>query len=111
MSSVFVSGMGWVLLASIFPLIPSVYFLFVMTWNPDKPDNTILRAKKILIAHFLLVVCSVKFGISLTHWQNVVNSMIEKNPGNPRTHRLRVIHLYEVDYSLGSEARTQAEDT
>jgi hypothetical protein len=26
--------------------------------------------------------------------------MIEKEPGNPRIHRLRVIHLYEADYNL-----------
>src|SRR6056300_1547348 len=26
--------------------------------------------------------------------------MIKKEPGNPRLHRLRVIHLYEADYSL-----------
>jgi hypothetical protein len=68
--------------------------------DPEKPDETILRAKKILNAHFLLVAYSVKFGISLTRWQNVVNSMIEKEPGNPRIHRLRVIHLYEADYNL-----------
>jgi hypothetical protein len=26
--------------------------------------------------------------------------MIEKEPGNPRTHQLRIIHLYEADYNL-----------
>jgi hypothetical protein len=26
--------------------------------------------------------------------------MIEKEPGNPRIHRLRVIHLYEANYNL-----------
>ena len=65
--------------------------------NPDAP---VLRAKKILNAHFLMVAYAVKYGISLTRWQNVVNSMIEKEPGNPRIHRLRVIHLYEADYNL-----------
>jgi exonuclease III len=63
-------------------------------------DATIVRAKKILQAHFLIILSAVKFGISLTRWQNVVNSMIEKEPGNPRIHRLRVIHLYEADYNL-----------
>ena len=26
--------------------------------------------------------------------------MIEKEPGNPKIYRLRVIHLYETDYNL-----------
>ncbi len=44
--------------------------------DDNEPDPSVLRAKKILNAHFLLVAYSVKFGISLTRWQNVVNSMI-----------------------------------
>jgi hypothetical protein len=52
-------------------------------------------------AHFLLLAYSVKFGISLTRWQNVVNSMIEREPVNPPCiHRLHVIHLYEANYNL-----------
>jgi hypothetical protein len=68
--------------------------------DDDKPNPAIARAKKILQAHFLIISTAVKFGISLTRWQNVVNSMIEKEPGNPKIHRLRVIHLYEADYNL-----------
>ena len=33
-------------------------------------------------------------------WQQVVNTMIEKEPGNPSLHCLGVIHLYENDYNL-----------
>jgi hypothetical protein len=52
----------------------------------DELDSVIKRAKKILKAHFLIILTAVKFGISLTHWQNVVNSMIKKEPGNPKIH-------------------------
>jgi hypothetical protein len=40
------------------------------------------------------------FGYSLRRWQKIVNSLLEKDPGTPRIHRLRVIHLYEWDYNL-----------
>ena len=30
----------------------------------------------------------------------MVNVMLQKDPGNPRIHRLRIIHLYEADYNL-----------
>jgi hypothetical protein len=68
--------------------------------DKNNPDPAIGRAKKILQAHFLIIMTAVKFGISLTRWQNVVNLMIEKEPGNPKIHRLCVIHLYEADYNL-----------
>jgi hypothetical protein len=71
-----------------------------MESDEDEPDVEIERAKKILKAHFLIIMTAVKFGISLTRWQNVVNSMIEKEPGNRKIHRLRVIHLYEAHYNL-----------
>jgi hypothetical protein len=54
----------------------------------DEPDEAIECAKKILKAHFLIILTAVKFGISLTRWQNVVNSMIKKEPGNLKIHRL-----------------------
>ena len=43
---------------------------------------------------------STKHVVTRRRWQKVVNSMIQKDPGNPRIHRLRVIHLYEADYNL-----------
>jgi exonuclease III len=71
-----------------------------MEKDDDEQDDAIENAKKILKAHFLIILTATKFGISLTRWQNVVNSLIEKEPGNPKIHRLRVIHLYEADYNL-----------
>jgi exonuclease III len=68
--------------------------------DDDKPDETIERAKRILQAHYNLLKYATKHGVSLRRWRKVVNSMIKKEPGNPRIHRLRVIHLYEADYNL-----------
>jgi hypothetical protein len=44
------------------------------------------------------------YGIRNAHcfsrWKQIVNAMIEKEPGNPSIHCLRVIHLYKNDYNL-----------
>jgi hypothetical protein len=41
----------------------------------------------------------IKHGYTFDCWKQVVNTMIEKEPGNPQLHQLRVIHLYESDYN------------
>jgi len=35
-----------------------------------------------------------------TRWKQIIKAMLEKEPGNPWIHQLRVIHLYENDYNL-----------
>jgi hypothetical protein len=39
-------------------------------------------------------------------WCTSVTVMIEKDPGNPRIERLRVIHLFEADYNLSLKLGT-----
>ena len=46
-----------------------------------------------------IVSYGTKYGYCFERWKQVVNAMIEKEPGNPQLHRLRVIHLYESDYN------------
>jgi exonuclease III len=63
-----------------------------------------------------IVSYGIEHGYSFQRWKQVVNAMIEKEPGNPQLHRLRVIHLYESDYNalLGIKMRQvvhRAEDT
>jgi hypothetical protein len=50
--------------------------------------------------HHLSLEYALINGYSYQRWKKVVNIMIEKEPGNPKIHRLRVIHLYEADYNL-----------
>jgi exonuclease III len=54
-----------------------------------------------------IVSYGIKYGYTFDRWKQVVNAMIEKEPGNPQLHRLRVIHLYESDYNslLGIKMR------
>jgi hypothetical protein len=54
----------------------------------------------ILDGHLLLLNYALKFKYSYNCWKTVVTTMLEKDPGEPKIHRLRVIHLYEADYNL-----------
>ena len=42
----------------------------------------------------------VSNGLSLDRWQNAINVLIEKDPGEPKLNRLRIIHLFEADYNF-----------
>jgi hypothetical protein len=50
--------------------------------------------------HHQMLDHALSKGHSFQRWKKVVNVMLEKEPGNPKIHRLRVIHLYEADYNL-----------
>ena len=43
---------------------------------------------------------AVKSGTSINRWARAINVMLEKDPGNPCIHRLRIIHLFEADFNL-----------
>jgi hypothetical protein len=50
--------------------------------------------------HHSLLYYGIRNAHCFSRWKQIVNAMIEKEPGNPAIHRLRVIHLYENDYNL-----------
>lgn len=58
-------------------------------------------------AQHAIVSYGIRYGYTFARWKQVINAMIEKEPGNPQLHRLRVIHLYESDYNslLGIKMR------
>jgi hypothetical protein len=58
------------------------------------------KRQQILEGHVSVMNYCLQFGYSLNRWKTVVNSLLEKDPGTPKIHRLRVIHLYEWDYNL-----------
>jgi hypothetical protein len=66
------------------------------------PENSHLREQK---THFVsalvkLLNIPIKYGFAPKRWCTSVTVMIEKDPGNPRIERLRVIHLFKADYNL-----------
>jgi len=58
--------------------------------------------KQAAIAKLLLKVINfcIRTGYVLKRWQVVVNTMIFKDQGNFKIHRLRVLHIYEADLNL-----------
>ena len=71
------------------------------------PSGRHLGHYKALAQHPVLLHCFVQFmnivvarGIAIPRWCNATNVMIEKDPGKPCIHRLRIIHLIEADYNF-----------
>jgi hypothetical protein len=62
--------------------------------NLEKQRNMIQTIQ----AHIINI--PMQQGFSPTRWQTVVNAMLEKIPGKPFLHKLRVIHILEADYNL-----------
>jgi hypothetical protein len=53
--------------------------------------------KQMIRAQVQLINYAMKHGYVYPRWETVVNIMIEKELGNAKIHRMRVIHLYEAD--------------
>ena len=71
------------------------------------PSGRHLDHYKSLIQDATLLRCFVKFmniaiqhGIAIPRWCNATSVMLEKDPGKPRIHRLRIIHLFEADFNF-----------
>jgi hypothetical protein len=77
--------------------------------NPDSDEFVALATSReeIWKLHHILFDYGIRNAHCFSRWKDVVNAMIEKEPGNPWIHRLRVIHLYKNDYNLllGSQYR------
>jgi hypothetical protein len=50
--------------------------------------------------HYMMLNYGLKHGYCFDCWKKIVTTLIEKDPGDPRIHRLRIIHLYENCYNL-----------
>ena len=69
---------------------------------PDSDEaNTLEDTRQATLdGHLSLLNYALHFGKPIDSWKMVVNAMLEKDPGTPKIHRLRVIHLHEAGYNL-----------
>ena len=59
-----------------------------------------IKGTEIFKSLYYVAMSALQAGETLDRWKQVQSSMLEKEPGKPLIHRLRVIHLYEADYNL-----------
>jgi hypothetical protein len=64
----------------------------------DKDEGKLSTRMFNLTAAYLNV--AIEYGIVYERWETVINALIEKIPGVPLIHKLRVIHLIESDFNL-----------
>ena len=67
----------------------------------EEKEVTLNMDRRLLLeAHLDIINYCTRWGYSLRRWQNIINVMIQKVPGNNKINKLRVIHLFEADYNL-----------
>ena len=70
--------------------------------RPNDPNQefVLMYQKSLLTATTSMLNYALKFGHTYDRWTKIVNVMLQKDPGNPRIHHLRIIHIYEADYNM-----------
>ena len=72
------------------------------TSNNDHKATIPYSDQQIFIISAIIAVINycIHHKYTLSRWQTVINTMIFKESGNYKIHRLRVIHIYEADFNL-----------
>jgi hypothetical protein len=70
-------------------------------WNPNPTQSSYEPAAYSMhTTEYKLLRYAMAHKMPLWWWQKEINSMIEKEPGNPCIHQLQVIHLCKANYNL-----------
>jgi len=78
-----------------------VYKSLLKDRHTEKPGE-VPQPKGIDIMHdiFRLLELSIKHTHTFQRWRTIWNMYLEKDPGKPKIHRLRTLHLLEADLNL-----------
>jgi hypothetical protein len=63
------------------------------------------QRQELIKAHVTMINYALCHKYSYSWWKNVVNIMIQKDPGNSKVHQLQVIHIYKADYNSLLQAK------
>ena len=72
------------------------------SYSPETQEHSTFQTKQGDIISIILRIINycINTGYPLLRWRQVINTMIFKDSGVYRIHRLRVIHIYEADLNL-----------
>lgn len=62
--------------------------------------KALVQDPKLLRSLTLFLSIALRNGLTIPRWSEATNIMIEKDPGNPKINRLRIIHLFEADFNF-----------
>jgi hypothetical protein len=97
-------GVKWRQLVYLLGHHRSLIKLFIPADPPPETPPELLELKdhhqQLLEAQVHLLNLAIKNLYTYHQWHKVVNFLLAKEPGSPRCHKLRVIHLCEADLNL-----------
>ncbi len=75
----------------------SHYKALLIQDDEEKKRHT---SKNILQVHHTMLEATLKTGVIPSRWKTCVSCAILKDPESPKISRLRIVHLYKVDFNL-----------